>query len=169
MFEVIGTGPSHTGPLIVVITGVSPRDLEALLEYMYAGEATILQGNLARFMKAAEGLKIRGLAEPPPPASSSTLQREDGEGMKRNQPQCEDRETKRKKESDHQKVLRGKEIIPEIVSPAQLAYVELAPETQRGMERDTATGTPGDLPGPVAPLSPFTHPQVRQVTHLFNM
>ncbi|XP_063870832.1 uncharacterized protein LOC135106007 isoform X2 [Scylla paramamosain] len=170
MFEVLSSGTSGSagntrtaGPLVVVLTGVSPRDLEALLEYMYAGEATILQGDLARFMKAAEGFKVHGLAEPPPPASPSSSRRESGEGTKRTLPQCEDSwERKRKKESgDHHKVLKGKEALPEIVSPAQLASVELAPETQRGMERDTATGTPGDLPGPVAPLSPPSRPQIK--------
>lgn len=172
MFEVVGTGasglagPSRTaGPLVVVLTGVSPHDLEALLEYMYAGEATILQGDLARFMKAAEGLQVRGLAEPPPPASASTLQREAGEGTKRPLPQCEDSwEKKKKKENgDSQKVSRGKEASPDIVSPAQLASVELAPETQCGMERNMALGTPGELPRPVAPLSPLSRPQVRHV------
>lgn len=170
MFEVVGAGSSGlagpsraAGPLVVVLTGVSPRDLEALLEYMYAGEATILQGDLARFMKAAENLKVLGLAEPPPPASTSTLRRESGEGTKRLLSQSEDSsEAKRKKENgDNQKILRGKEVARDIVSPAQLASVELAPETQRGMERDTATGTPGDLPGPVAPVSPPSCPLVK--------
>lgn len=42
----------------------STQDLEALLNYMYLGEVNVLQTDLSRLIKAAECLRIKGLAVP---------------------------------------------------------------------------------------------------------
>ena len=68
-------------------------NLKSLVEYMYKGEANVPQNMLASFIKTAESLQVRGLAEcatkqlesegigaadtppqppPPPPAATST-------------------------------------------------------------------------------------------------
>lgn len=47
-----------------MVANVSHGDLEALLNYMYLGEINVLQADLTSLMKAAEVLKIKGLAEP---------------------------------------------------------------------------------------------------------
>lgn len=70
---------------VIVLNGVKCDVLESLLNYMYIGEVSVLQENLSALIRAAEYLKIRGLALPdeeptqqqrqllpPAPATSST-------------------------------------------------------------------------------------------------
>ncbi|KAK7066937.1 hypothetical protein SK128_026749 [Halocaridina rubra] len=55
---------------VVVLKDIASDELEALLSYMYDGVVSVAQNDLARLIKAAEVLKIKGLAvpdEPPPP------------------------------------------------------------------------------------------------------
>ena len=40
--------------------------LQAILEFMYAGEVNVAQDQLPAFLKTAERLKVKGLAEVPP-------------------------------------------------------------------------------------------------------
>lgn len=58
---------------IIVLKDILQDDLEALLNYMYAGEANVAQSDLARLIKAAECLRIKGLAVPDesPPMSDT--------------------------------------------------------------------------------------------------
>lgn len=58
---------------IIVLKDVKPDELEALLSYMYAGVVSVAQNDLARLIKAAEMLQIKGLAVPdePPPGDES--------------------------------------------------------------------------------------------------
>ena len=49
---------------VVVLKDISCEDLESLLSYMYDGEVNVLQENLSCLIKAAECLKIKGLAVP---------------------------------------------------------------------------------------------------------
>ena len=39
--------------------------LTAILEFMYAGEVNVAQDQLPQFLKTAERLKVKGLAEAP--------------------------------------------------------------------------------------------------------
>ncbi|XP_042880430.1 protein tramtrack, beta isoform-like isoform X24 [Penaeus japonicus] len=55
---------------IIVLKDVKPDELEALLSYMYAGVVSVAQNDLARLIKAAEMLQIKGLAVPDEPPSS---------------------------------------------------------------------------------------------------
>ncbi|XP_047478293.1 protein tramtrack, alpha isoform-like isoform X13 [Penaeus chinensis] len=61
---------------IIVLKDVKPDELEALLSYMYAGVVSVAQNDLARLIKAAEMLQIKGLAVPdePPPSEESRKQ-----------------------------------------------------------------------------------------------
>ncbi|XP_042216111.1 zinc finger protein 513-like isoform X9 [Homarus americanus] len=52
---------------VVVLKDVKPDELEALLSYMYAGVVSVAQNDLARLIKAAELLQIKGLAVPDEP------------------------------------------------------------------------------------------------------
>lgn len=55
---------------VIVLKDVLPDELEALLSYMYDGVVSVAQNDLARLIKAAELLRIKGLAvpdEPPKP------------------------------------------------------------------------------------------------------
>nr|XP_027225013.1 longitudinals lacking protein, isoforms H/M/V-like [Penaeus vannamei] len=57
---------------IIVLKDIRYQELEALLNYMYLGEVNVLQNELAGLIKAAECLRIKGLAVPdesPPPHS----------------------------------------------------------------------------------------------------
>ncbi|XP_045105552.1 uncharacterized protein LOC123501022 [Portunus trituberculatus] len=49
---------------VVILKDIQVGDLEALLSYMYLGEANVSQSDLARLIKAAECLCIKGLAVP---------------------------------------------------------------------------------------------------------
>ncbi|MCL4138273.1 UNVERIFIED_CONTAM: hypothetical protein GTU68_053923 [Idotea baltica] len=48
----------------IIVKDVRPTELEALLNYMYKGEVNVSQESLPELIKAAEGLKIKGLAVP---------------------------------------------------------------------------------------------------------
>ncbi|KAL7641005.1 UNVERIFIED_CONTAM: hypothetical protein RMT77_008142 [Armadillidium vulgare] len=52
---------------IIVLKDMRSEDLESLLNYMYVGEVNILQEHLSTLIKAAECLKIKGLAVPDDP------------------------------------------------------------------------------------------------------
>lgn len=47
---------------VIVLKDIASDELEALLSYMYDGEVNVLQENLSSLIKAAECLKIKGLA-----------------------------------------------------------------------------------------------------------
>ena len=49
---------------VIVLKDIKSDDLEALLNYMYVGEVNVVQEKLAGLIKAAECLKIKGLAVP---------------------------------------------------------------------------------------------------------
>ena len=55
---------------VIVLKDIKCEDLEALLDYMYLGEVNVRQSDLATLIKAAECLRVKGLAVPddePPP------------------------------------------------------------------------------------------------------
>ncbi|XP_064118717.1 zinc finger protein Xfin-like isoform X3 [Macrobrachium nipponense] len=52
---------------IIVLKDIRQQDLEALLNYMYIGEVNVVQNDLACLIKAAECLRIKGLAVPDEP------------------------------------------------------------------------------------------------------
>ncbi|XP_071528421.1 uncharacterized protein [Panulirus ornatus] len=49
---------------VIVLKDIKCEDLEALLDYMYLGEVNVRQSDLASLIKAAENLRIKGLAVP---------------------------------------------------------------------------------------------------------
>ncbi|XP_042887031.1 protein tramtrack, beta isoform-like isoform X5 [Penaeus japonicus] len=66
---------------VIVLNDIKCRELEALLSYMYAGEVSVPQSNLAMLIKVAEVLQIKGLAvpdTPPTPAKSKSSSLESG-------------------------------------------------------------------------------------------
>merc|ERR1719445_1942667 len=50
---------------IIILKDVSFAHLSAILEFMYAGEVNVAQDQLPAFLKTAERLKVKGLAEAP--------------------------------------------------------------------------------------------------------
>merc|ERR1711970_1571360 len=48
---------------IIILKDVPFSHLQAILEYMYAGEVNVSQADLPAFLKTAERLKVKGLAE----------------------------------------------------------------------------------------------------------
>nr|XP_027211434.1 broad-complex core protein isoforms 1/2/3/4/5-like [Penaeus vannamei] len=73
---------------VIVLKDIKCEDLEALLDYMYLGEVNVRQSDLASLIKAAENLRIKGLAVPddePPkrvtaPTRTDSSRREGGSG-----------------------------------------------------------------------------------------
>lgn len=57
---------------VIVLKDVNRSDLEALFCYMYEGAVSVAQSNLGRLIKAAEVLRIKGLAVPDEPPISDT-------------------------------------------------------------------------------------------------
>ncbi|XP_043228230.1 protein bric-a-brac 1-like isoform X3 [Amphibalanus amphitrite] len=71
--ELLKSNP-HPHP-IVILRDVDRRHLELLLDYMYHGEVNVAQAHLADFLKVAEMLKVKGLADDRPsnaPADPTT-------------------------------------------------------------------------------------------------
>ena len=52
----------------MILRGVERRHLQLLLDYMYHGQVNVAQAQLADFLKVAEMLKVKGLADDRPPA-----------------------------------------------------------------------------------------------------
>lgn len=50
---------------IIILKDVSYLHLQAILEFMYAGEVNVSQEQLPAFLKTADRLKVKGLAETP--------------------------------------------------------------------------------------------------------
>jgi len=65
---------------VIVLKDIRPDDLEALLSYMYAGVVSVAQNDLARLIKTAELLQIKGLAVPDEPPTSPENKK--GRGVK---------------------------------------------------------------------------------------
>ncbi|XP_042233663.1 protein tramtrack, beta isoform-like isoform X22 [Homarus americanus] len=57
---------------VIVLKDVQTDELEALLSYMYEGAVSVAQNDLARLIKAAEVLRIKGLAVPDEPPIAET-------------------------------------------------------------------------------------------------
>ena len=51
----------HPHPLVYMM-GVKYEDLEAIIDFLYTGEANVSKENLDRFLSVAEDLKLKGLA-----------------------------------------------------------------------------------------------------------
>ncbi|XP_066970624.1 zinc finger and BTB domain-containing protein 7A-like isoform X19 [Macrobrachium rosenbergii] len=62
---------------VIVLKDIAWDELEALLSYMYDGVVSVAQNDLARLIKAAEVLRIKGLAVPdePPPSRNDVSSR----------------------------------------------------------------------------------------------
>ena len=50
---------------IIILKDFPFQHLTAILEFMYAGEVNVVQDQLPAFLKTAERLKVKGLAEAP--------------------------------------------------------------------------------------------------------
>ena len=50
----------HTHPLIYM-RGIKSEDLDAIMDFLYCGEAKVFQGNLDSFLAIAEELQLNGL------------------------------------------------------------------------------------------------------------
>merc|ERR1719423_597969 len=58
---------------VIVLKDIRSEELESLLSYMYVGEVNVVQEKLSGLIKAAECLKIRGLAVPDEEPQTSKL------------------------------------------------------------------------------------------------
>ena len=140
---------------IIVLKDIRKEDLEALLNYMYVGEVNVLQNNLSGLIKAAEGLRIKGLAVPDEsPAETDTSQDakrsipwgSDGPDSKRRRP--EDQTT-----SPHKSIHPAADRGSQERSPGGYREPFRIPPRSREAGRGAAV-SPG--PPPVPP-SPETH------------
>lgn len=72
---------------MVVLKDIQCKDLEFLLDYMYIGEVNVKQNELSSLIKAAECLKVKGLAvrDDDPKSTSSGAKQRSGEHDRRHQ------------------------------------------------------------------------------------
>ncbi|XP_047483355.1 transcription factor GAGA-like isoform X3 [Penaeus chinensis] len=84
---------------VIIIANVSRKDLEALLNYMYLGEVSVFRTELKSLVKAAEILKIKGLAEQTENSSVNENKEKRSSSWEADQP-----ESKRTKSEDYSSV-----------------------------------------------------------------
>ncbi|MCL4124400.1 UNVERIFIED_CONTAM: hypothetical protein GTU68_005202, partial [Idotea baltica] len=77
----------------IVFKDIDPSEMELLLNYMYQGEVNVVQEKLPSLIKAAEALKIKGLAVPDDLPSGK-----DSSGKKRSNSSQSESEPKRRLE-----------------------------------------------------------------------
>lgn len=63
VFDMLQENPSKHP--IIILKDVAYSHLQAILEFMYAGEVNVSQDQLPAFLKTADRLKVKGLAEAP--------------------------------------------------------------------------------------------------------
>ena len=59
-FQNLLKGNKHSHPLIYM-RGIKSETLQAIIDFLYFGEANVYQGNLESFLTVAEELKLKGL------------------------------------------------------------------------------------------------------------
>ncbi|CAL4171687.1 unnamed protein product, partial [Meganyctiphanes norvegica] len=64
MFEETNLNNSVATHPVIVLQDIRCKHLEALLDYMYVGEVNVVQADLPSLIKAADCLRIKGLAVP---------------------------------------------------------------------------------------------------------
>lgn len=83
---------------MIIIANVSRKDLEALLNYMYLGEVSVFRTELKSLVKAAEILKVKGLAEQTENSSGNENK------VKRSSWEADQPESKRTKSEDYSSI-----------------------------------------------------------------
>uniref|UniRef100_A0A2P2I3W4 Longitudinals lacking protein, isoforms H/M/V-like n=1 Tax=Hirondellea gigas TaxID=1518452 RepID=A0A2P2I3W4_9CRUS len=86
---------------VIVLKDIRSDDLEALLNYMYVGEVNVVQEKLAGLIKAAECLKIKGLAVPDEdPMDNKSIGREQNKRSQRSDDSPRPKRRRRENSSD---------------------------------------------------------------------
>ena len=65
---------SQQGSLVLYLKGVTYRDMESVLNFMYHGEVNVAQEDLNSFLAVAEDLQVKGLTQGPSSAGSRESQ-----------------------------------------------------------------------------------------------
>ncbi|XP_042888140.1 protein tramtrack, beta isoform-like isoform X6 [Penaeus japonicus] len=100
---------------VVVLKDIQCRDIEFLLDYMYIGEVNVRQNELSSLIKAAECLRIKGLAVPdeePKKASSNSVSTSGAQQSARQRPEQPSPPAKRRKADDRRATSIGTEHSP---------------------------------------------------------
>ncbi|KAK7068663.1 Broad-Complex, Tramtrack and Bric a brac [Halocaridina rubra] len=106
---------------IVVLKDILHDDMEALLNYMYAGEANVAQSDLARLIKAAECLKIKGLAVPDESTPANDTKRTHSDAHSKDEPA-----SKRRREESTPPKISNHNFIREPERPQSAEIIEEA-------------------------------------------
>ncbi|XP_063598505.1 zinc finger protein ZFAT-like isoform X4 [Penaeus indicus] len=157
---------------IIVLKDIRHEDLEALLNYMYVGEVNVLQTDLSGLIKAAECLRIKGLAVP----DEAPSERDTSQDGKRNVPwSSEGPDAKRRKPEEpvlqkpSQNTVEklGRELPPR----PQLSFREPFREPQRSREPLRLRSSPSPVLYPSSPdtqlpsaTGPTSSPDVSHTT-----
>ncbi|XP_045583247.1 longitudinals lacking protein, isoforms H/M/V isoform X4 [Procambarus clarkii] len=142
---------------IIVLKDIRHEDLEALLNYMYVGEVNVLQTDLSGLIKAAECLRIKGLAVPDESPSES----EPTQDGKRNIPWTGDGpEAKRRRPEEASPVSQRTGQTPsdkggrDLMTRSPAGYREPFRVPSRAREPIRVQSSPSPVP---VPRSPETH------------
>ncbi|XP_068234594.1 protein tramtrack, beta isoform-like isoform X3 [Palaemon carinicauda] len=137
---------THCQKPVIVLKDIKGQELEALLDYMYLGEVEVQQTDLPGLIKAAECLKIKGLAVPdedPTQPSKSDSQKAGERPAKRRRQEREVRESDRGSVTSHcseRLELRGSHTA-QASSVPQYAHHRTDIEIIQGSEQDINPST----------------------------
>ncbi|XP_042883862.1 longitudinals lacking protein, isoforms H/M/V-like isoform X2 [Penaeus japonicus] len=157
---------------IIVLKDIRHEDLEALLNYMYVGEVNVLQTDLSGLIKAAECLRIKGLAVP----DEAPSERDASQDGKRNVPWSSDGpDAKRRKPEEpvlHKPSQNTVEKLGRELPPRpQLSFREPFREPQRSREPLRLRSSPSPVLFPSSPeaqlpsaTGPTSSPDVSHTT-----
>ncbi|MCL4158812.1 UNVERIFIED_CONTAM: hypothetical protein GTU68_003146, partial [Idotea baltica] len=96
----------------IVFKDIEPREMELLLNYMYQGEVNVVQEMLPTLIKAAEALKVKGLAVPddlPAAKESSGGKKRSSTSNDSSQPKRRSEENKRRRRDSSEFVAKNLE------------------------------------------------------------
>ncbi|MCL4121369.1 UNVERIFIED_CONTAM: hypothetical protein GTU68_058725 [Idotea baltica] len=93
----------------IVFKDIEPKEMELLLDYMYQGEVNVVQEMLPTLIKAAEALRVKGLAVPDEMPSS----KDSSTGRKRSSTSNDIPQPKRRSEDSRKRQRESSDLNPQ--------------------------------------------------------
>ncbi|MCL4133597.1 UNVERIFIED_CONTAM: hypothetical protein GTU68_032010 [Idotea baltica] len=154
---------------VVILKDIKQHDLEALLDYMYLGEVDIHESELTDVIKAAECLKIKGLAVPEDSPSFLSFKRPTPQSERTPSPPAKrvrktrtsSEDEKKAKVADHTTLLTPK--TEQSDSDNSTLALSLSPHSRSRSSLSSRSTliprTPPPLANPLSPISPLPSPK----------
>ncbi|XP_076060156.1 uncharacterized protein LOC143036544 isoform X15 [Oratosquilla oratoria] len=148
---------------VVILKDILCKDLEFLLDYMYIGEVNVRQSELSSLIKAAECLKIKGLAvpdeEPVKPSSRASASRTDQTRESSPPPKRRRQDSRRTSSPTDRNVQRNQTASPQPQAPSDDPPTSLAGDSTSGTnpltpgsQAQAGGGEDQQAPAPIAQI-----------------